>query len=452
MNKYEYVERFYKRYKVTPILMRRALGTALAVIEHLQNVDFTDLTFTAFGICSGNQYQELVRPFEQQLELAKVKEEDFVEHLHDFYLAKAKILRKDPKPYFDLVAFIHDRLFEVPIIDRDKKVFHVYCAYMDLIVQMEEYLHPNQSDYNEQIVGIKTDGNLICKQEPLPNLDIAIYDYERQVLKKQGNDLDVIRQVFSRYGYSIKTEEDVQEHNTILRSYDNNILMMVPWINEYTYDLLPEKLACVYFRMPETIKMDYVPDKGRFLHRRRTLPSNGVTIRIEGNPILQEIRMKELYHADAIYMIARCRLAIGDYLVRFNTATGLYLSTFLDATNTEAKKIHRLLEAATLWLYASYVLDDDPGQWEDLFDGRIAEKEAIGGKLRVVYGSKKKIDRENLEQSDRTISGYVRRLPDGQKASEEARDRAAKLGFDLDDGETYVQSFIRSSWVVKARS
>ena len=150
-------------------------------------------------------------------------------------------------------------------------------------------------------------------------------------------------------------------------------------------------------------------------------------------------------------MIARVRMKAGDYSVRFNTSTGACLSTFLDATNANVARLHQLLEASTLWVYGSYVLDDDLGKWEDYFDGRIVEKEAIGGKLRAVYGSKK-TDKDNLEQNDRTINGFVRKLPAGQKASDEARDRAEKLGFALADGETYVQSFIRSSWVIKGRT
>ena len=130
-------------------------------------------------------------------------------------------------------------------------------------------------------------------------------------------------------------------------------------------------------------------------------------------------------------------------------SNGLFLSTFLNSTNPEATLVHDLLESAALWLYGFYVLED-AGEWEDYFDGGITGKEDLGGKQRAVYGNKRK-DRDNLEQSDRTINGYVRKLPAGQKASDEARDRAWRLGFDLDEGETYVQSFIRSSWVVKVR-
>ena len=449
MAKFEYVERFYKTYKTTPIMMRRALGTAMSIIDHVEQVDFADLTFTAFAICSDQQYQELVRPFEQQIELAKVREDYFVEHLHDFYQKKKKKIRKDPIPYFELLAFIHDRVFAIPITNRDTNVYHIYCAYMDLFAQMADYLHTNQFDTNEHVVGIKTDGKLICRQEPFPNLDVAVYDYERQLFKNVDNYMSIMRRTFPRYGYTINSEADLQKYNTVLRTYDNNILMMIPWINEYTYDLLPEKLPNPYCSVPKYMRIGYQPDKKCFARRRRTLPSNGVKVIIEGNPLIEEIKMKELYHADSIHMIARFRLKAGDYLVRFNTMSGLFLSTFLNSTNPEATMIHDLLESAALWLYSSYVLDD-VGEWDEYFDGGIVEKEAIGGKLRVAYGGRKK-DKDNLEQSDRTINGYVRKLPVGQRASDEARDRAERLGFELDEGETYVQSFIRSSWVVKVR-
>ena len=59
MAKFEYVERFYKTYKTTPIMMRRALGTAMSIIDHVEQVDFADLTFTAFAICWTNSIRNL---------------------------------------------------------------------------------------------------------------------------------------------------------------------------------------------------------------------------------------------------------------------------------------------------------------------------------------------------------------------------------------------------------
>ena len=436
-----YIERFYRQFKTPPILMRRALGTAIAIIRHLEKVDFTDLTFTAFAICSDGTYRDLIQPFERQLELAKVREEELVSHLHDFYLAMAK--KTDKIAFFELLAFVHDRVFVMPIAEREDAQFHIYCAYYDLIIQLEEYLHPNQNDYNEHIVGIQTNGKLICKQEPLPNLDIATYEIERRAFKN-GN--VSVPQVFKMYGYDIQNEEDLQQHNTVLRNYDNTIAMMIPWINEYTYDILPERLIKPYLEIPPVLKNLYVPDKEAFRHRRRTLPANGVTVRIEGNPLIEAIRMKEIFHADAIYMIARIRLSIGDYVVRFNTQTGLFMSILLDILQKEGMVVHNLLASTTLWLYGSYVLPSHSGKWSDYFDGHVVINEAVGGKLRSVYGR-----RHDLEQSDRTINGFVRRLPEGQQASDEARERAEMLGFELGDGETYVQSFIRSAWVVKGK-
>ena len=438
-----YIERFYKQFKTTPVLMRRALATALAIKNHLENVDFGELTFTAFGVCSESTYKDLIRPFEQQLELAKIKEEEFVTHLHDFYQSTAK--RIDKVSFFELAAFVFERVLEIPLSEREDKKYHVYCAYLDLIIQMSEYLHPNQSDYNEQVVGIKTDGKLICQQEPFPNLDIPMYEIERKIFNGAYNLDTLIRQAYTRYGYDIQTEMELEAYNSILRNYDNTIVMMIPWINEYTYDLLPKKTVEPYVDLPGEIKNEYKVDKAIFLHRRRTVPSNGVKVKIEGNPLIEEIHMKEIYHADAIHMIAKVRLSFGDFLVRFNTRTGVFMSVLLDAIDKKGIVIHRLMESATLWLYEEYVVSETK-EWSEYFDGSIKEREAVGGKLRAVYGR-----RHDLEQSDRTINGYVRKLPTGQKASDEARYRAELLGFELDDGETYVQSFIRSSWVVRGK-
>ena len=65
------------------------------------------------------------------------------------------------------------------------------------------------------------------------------------------------------------------------------------------------------------MRIGYHPDKICFAKRRRTLPSNGVCVKLAGHPVIEEIYMKELYHAESIHMIARLRLKAGDYLVRF---------------------------------------------------------------------------------------------------------------------------------------
>ena len=56
------------------------------------------------------------------------------------------------------------------------------------------------------------------------------------------------------------------------------------------------------------------------------------------------------------------------------------------------------------------------------------------------------------EAAEVTIQGYIRKLPAGQKASEEARTLAENLGYGLEPNETYVRPFIRQVFPLKERT
>lgn len=58
------------------------------------------------------------------------------------------------------------------------------------------------------------------------------------------------------------------------------------------------------------------------------------------------------------------------------------------------------------------------------------------------------LDQEIYETEVKHTSGYIRKLPDGQKASERAVTLAQSLDYDLAENETYVQPFERSSWII----
>ena len=49
------------------------------------------------------------------------------------------------------------------------------------------------------------------------------------------------------------------------------------------------------------------------------------------------------------------------------------------------------------------------------------------------------------------MNGYIRRLPAGQTASEQAKEKAQRLGYDLEDNQTYVSPFIKTVFVRKDR-
>ena len=439
----KYSERLFRKYPTLPletfVLMHRTLGTAMSVLDHVSLVDFASLSFTAYGIFADHRdYDDIIRPFERQLELAKVKPQEFIYKLHDFYQKLSTRIKKnyDFLRFYEILAFAIDRTFAVPLHKQNEETVHIYSAYMDLLMQMADYLHPDMKNQNELIVGIKVDGTtLITGEEPIPNLDISLVDMKRAQLAGRN-----VKKVEEKYGIKGDISEQVQK----LRNYDNNILAMVPWINEYTYDLLPERIMEARLAIRD-YESTFEIEKERFRRRRRTLPANGVKIRIKGNGKIEELYMKELFHSDAIYLLCRVRTPDGDLLTRFNTMTGEFFSLLMGVNSEYTNRIHSYIEKAVLWAYAKQVLDDVSEEWSDCFEGEVVERESIGGKLHAVYG------RKDGELEDRTINGYVRRLPSGQHASDEAKERAELLGYELNENETYVQSFIRSTWVVKKK-
>ena len=50
-----------------------------------------------------------------------------------------------------------------------------------------------------------------------------------------------------------------------------------------------------------------------------------------------------------------------------------------------------------------------------------------------------------------SIAGYIRKLPEGKKALEEKVRLTQSLGLSLADNKTYVEPFIRQSWVLRIK-
>lgn len=61
----------------------------------------------------------------------------------------------------------------------------------------------------------------------------------------------------------------------------------------------------------------------------------------------------------------------------------------------------------------------------------------------------KKLDHNNYYSEQRSINGYIRKLPKGSNASEQATNYAKQLGIELEQDETYVKPFIKHVLRVK---
>lgn len=172
--------------------------------------------------------------------------------------------------------------------------------------------------------------------------------------------------------------------------------------------------------------------------------------------------MKEVYHDNHIVMLYNISVN-GQILAGYFDTSGQFLSSLLLGTNSfkEESVLYDTYRSLLLYLYAAATSRETEQMLKEFSSLAYLAKSkddndrmtisvtayAQGGKPKNHYQSKgdgSRTSDERYEAVPRPIQGYIRRLPDGQSASQEAKDRALELGFDLAANETYVQPFVRN--------
>lgn len=216
--------------------------------------------------------------------------------------------------------------------------------------------------------------------------------------------------------------------------------------------------------------------------RKKTLPSNGILFKFEYQEIgfsigfpeskrISEIFMKEVYHDGKIAMLYNVSVN-SQILAGYYDTTDQFLSSVILGSNVfgnEERMIYQTFRSLVLYLYAAATSKDTEKMLVEFShtayiaynaddESRLAisiKAYAQGGKPKNYYQSKgdgSRTSDERYESVSRPIQGFIRKLPAGHSASQEAKDRAAALGFDLAPDETYVQPFIKNVLRLKEKN
>lgn len=245
---------------------------------------------------------------------------------------------------------------------------------------------------------------------------------------------------------------------------------MLPFVNEFTYDILPKTpfsangsfLLEIEVRNPQLPELMQAPKK-----RKHTLPSNGVQIDFANNPVVVSLLLKEVLYDGKIFMLYRYSCAEGDLSGFYDTKEPYFYSKFIEHKEITYLTV-RFMELI-LYCFASYGLDDTLYQVPKIDDyfliknGYKLEPTGYlhGGKLKDTYHSDTdsihrsgtaRIGNDNYAQEAKAIQGYIRKLPNNQSASDEAKALAESLGYDLASNETYVRPFIKQVFRLKERT
>lgn len=179
-------------------------------------------------------------------------------------------------------------------------------------------------------------------------------------------------------------------------------------------------------------------------------------IHFDGSLLYRDMLLKEVYHDDAVICLFRIELSKGEIAGFYNTRTGKFSSPFhMNATNVFHFGLS--VERLFLWAYAAFTTNEmlpTTESYRNVMIDPYAEVTftSIPGKLRVPTNCKHIrtiAGKDGYESTVKHINGYIRKLPEGQIASDKAMAIAESLGYSLAADETYVCPFERTSWITK---
>lgn len=440
-------------------LQTRTLSTASEILDLIQNIPFEKLSMSLYFYCQDVGMKEFTRAYEAELELAGANPEKFALGLHKFYNEMSLKIRKED--LYDNFFEFYYRCLKLRIRNENEKVdASVSTAYQNLLIQQMEYMRPDKFNFHTFIAGRKTTGEIITRVDPFPTFDLPVYQFRTAMEegKRMADPEEYLYELYRKAGYDIHNADDHLKIVAEDKLHTTTCCTLLPFINEYTFDILPLHIYNADSNIIHRIltMVDLGKLKANLKHRKRTLPTNGVRIVFTGAEIFSEITFKEILYDNSIYMLYRMSTVNGDLCGVYETRDGFFFSIF------QASEAHGYLgermEAMILFLYASQVIGEgyqlsDINRYIDIqgCSGISAVAYGQGGKLRNVYEQVRHPREGDYEATETSIQGYIRKLPAGQRASEEARTIAESLGYDLDTNETYVRPFIRQQFRLKER-
>lgn len=465
-------------------LVWRSCMTALMVLDELHDIPFEKLSSSLYFISLDLNTEELTKKYESLLELAGAAPEKFMDCLHKELNSISVFIKENSllPELFEMISLC-GRL-RLTYHKNNPQSLHVLNAYQNVLQQTLEYLRPSKFDFNVAVCGYSTNGEILTVPEYFPRIDFISCELQREIQngKKYASlvafDADV-RRIATECDYKeIQLSRQLDEVLRRDRLLANQRTSLCTYVNEFTYDMVPlpgnifdgsfEFLTYVFLVGIEVNQIEQMLTK-----RAKTLPSNGMlfkfgyldaqhSVGIGVEMRISEVYMKEVFHDGRIVMLYNVSVN-GQILAGYFDTAGQFLSSLLLGANSfEVESLlYDTFRILLLYLYAAATSREMEQMLKELTNhvylarnsddrNRMAiyvSPYARGGKPKNTYrndGDGSRSNDERYEAVARPIQGYIRKLPVGQSASQEAKDRALALGFDLAADETYVQPFVRN--------
>lgn len=445
-------KKFYKT-----ALKHFTLSTTDLINEELKYIDVDFLITDMYLKFDNDEVNYLIKEYEKQLILSKLNFPKFCSNLHEFFLNMNKIIKENNlyRNFFKLAHLVY-----IGLNMKDVNT-HVMNAYHDILIQQYAYFGGSTKTI---AYGISNKKGLLFTPEVGVNLTVINMEMENVFKHNSKDKMKEFRSILLKYGYS--DIEDLRDFS-ILTSNDqlntNMLYQMAYFIDEDNKFLLPRpfrdptkllKINPVLMAYSAAEHISFIEEKLRA--RQMLIPQHGITAKFKNNKDVCEIFLTEQIVDDNVILIFKVKFSDNTYTLGFyDSEHEVYYDMYVDSTHEDVTTKFLRGLVLQLYLYVTCELTEEEFIkycWfipvQDLKDVKddvqpyvefsIFEKSLI--KHREV-SIERHFNKSDYIATLKNIKPFLRKLPVGASASEEAISMAQKYNIELPAGYTFVKGF-----------
>lgn len=429
------------------VMQLRTASTAQDVRDKILGLTKDELLTTNFVHTNDPVAKWLLKQYESQMLLAASNFNGFSKGLHIFFRKTAQRINEKNayRKFFEFCSYMYGALSTAVEEGFIKEVLY---AYNNLLIQQAKYLSPR----DRVVFGVTSDGQPLITKELYPKFDWPVHE----LTIKHGDRLnfDRIKRCYKKYGYDVQTPDDIAANAFNEQIITNMLFQTTFYIDETNQDMLPEP----YFLPAGGANIPFGPItleeyQYHLKERRYLLPSRGVLGKYRNAGDIKEIFFREKFvGGNKIVLLCKIRFQNDRFLLAFyDNELSLGYTPWRD---TSGEGLYHLpLMELILDSYLHLTQESVDESVSNLFVMTDSEAENIPeGKPAVQFFSRQPkrdpadpdaeyvpLDKSQYAAVISQIGPFIRRLPFGAKASEEAKARAREFGILLGEGETFVR-------------
>lgn len=433
-------------------------ATIDSICTGLEDISVDELFLSIYIKSDDTDIIYLIKRYEQQLLLSKVDYTRFSKGLHQFYVEMADYIKK---------SSLYGKFFELSYISyiafcKNKIKGKILSSYQNLLVQQYPYL----TGTSKRIAcGVDSKGKLITVPELYDYLTEINLELHLMASKNKEGMLDSPEEMiklFKKHRYKVDTIRECHEIIVNDQISTTMLYLMAYFINDYTREMIsgPYRKAMSLVESNPIFEASECSDlvKEKLVHRQYLLPSTGVNAQFENNGDVKELLLKEIVENETVVLLFRMKFVDGTHTSGYyNSNEGIFYDAWKESSHNWCT--HIPIENIVLQNYLNLTCSLDKEERQGLLWFKevrdLKELDTTSNEVLIYYETKetsakdkgqavsRHFDRAKYIAELMNISPFLRKLPVGANASEEAIEIARKLGIELSKGYTLVRGFIK---------